>query len=81
MIILSEHYYTSILYLESILKEIFTQIPYLKSILKEISTTEARKPNSYRDTFQLLQLLENGAHWVNDAVISSQAHQIQNYFL
>ncbi|CAH2224923.1 jg5073, partial [Pararge aegeria aegeria] len=51
--------------------------------LHELRTVDGELCGSYREACQRLQLLENDAHWdqtLNDAVISSHAHQIRTLF-
>ncbi|XP_050063339.1 ATP-dependent DNA helicase PIF1-like [Aphis gossypii] len=50
---------------------------------QQLRTVDGELCVSYREACQRLQLLENDAHWdqtLNDAVISSHAHQIRTLF-
>ncbi|XP_060846147.1 ATP-dependent DNA helicase PIF1-like [Rhopalosiphum padi] len=50
---------------------------------QQLRTVDGELCGSYREACQRLQLLENDAHWdqtLNDAVISSHAHQIRTLF-
>jgi hypothetical protein len=50
---------------------------------QHLRTIDGELCGSYREACHHLQLLENNANWdqtLNDAVISSQAHQIQTLF-
>ncbi|GFQ65253.1 ATP-dependent DNA helicase [Trichonephila clavata] len=50
---------------------------------QQLRTVDGKLCGSYREACQRLQLLENDAHWdqtLNDAVISSHAHQIRTLF-
>ncbi|GFQ74050.1 ATP-dependent DNA helicase [Trichonephila clavata] len=62
---------------------------YLRLLLRgptsfrQLLTVDGELCGSYREACQRLQLLENDAHWdqtLNDAVISSHAHQIRTLF-
>ncbi|XP_072378005.1 uncharacterized protein [Diabrotica undecimpunctata] len=64
-------------YIQAMMNVLFTT-----AISQQLRTVDGDLCGSYREACQRLQLLENYAHWdqtLNDAVISSQAHQIRTY--
>jgi hypothetical protein len=55
----------------------------LPTLFQHLRTVDGELCGSYREACHRLQLLENDEYWdqiLNDAVISSQAHQIRTLF-